>query len=155
MASTTPTPEELALKAFKYSGLRLAQLEKPGDTSCRHVFPSGRQCRAFRLKDNPQYCYYHQAAQERRQRAAGPLQLQNFEDCASVQDALNDVVQSIVRDRISDKKAHLLLQAMKLSLQTLRSGSTSERLLPGGSYDPSVRELEQGGDNAGVPAVCA
>jgi hypothetical protein len=92
---------------------------------CRHVMPSGRRCRAFRLK-HEKYCYYHLRLHFRQQtrRDKWPVDLDDIphvEDRASVQVNLEYVVRALLTDTIADRKAGLLLYALQLAMNNTRN----------------------------------
>jgi len=92
---------------------------------CRHIMPSGRRCRALRLKKE-RYCYFHIKLHFRKQthRDKWPADIEDLphlEDRASVQVNLQYVVREMLMDRIAEKKAKLLLYALQLAMNNTRS----------------------------------
>jgi hypothetical protein len=94
---------------------------------CRHVKTDGARCGCPAVRAH-HFCHWHaqMRAHERRHSSAEaralPLQLPPLEDAHSIQLALMEVGRALLEDRISDKKAGLLLYM----LQT--AGSNVKRL---------------------------
>lgn len=115
---------------------------------CRHTKPSGLRCGSPALRGHS-FCYYHSEvhAHQRRHSSAEarelPLQLPPLEDAHSIQLALMEIGQAILTDRISDKKAGLLLymlQTASINVKRIDEDHSEELLRQ--DYPEAVEEME-------------
>jgi hypothetical protein len=92
---------------------------------CRHIMPSGKQCRAYALRDEP-FCYFH----SRLHRAAKqPVSLIDsfdiplLEDRCAVQLTITRVLRAFVNKTIDRHHASTLLYGLQLALQSVDRSS--------------------------------
>ena len=116
---------------------------------CRQTRLNGLRCGAPALRGQT-YCHYHThiRTHQRRHSCAEareiPLQLPPLEDAHSIQLALMEIGQAILHDRISDKKAGLLLYMLQnatLNLKRLEEDHTEELVRQ--DYPEAVAEMER------------
>lgn len=89
---------------------------------CQHIMPSGRRCRSPRVR-RQRYCYFHgrwRARHDVHIRAPRPRTLPLVEDRASLQIAINDIMQALIDDGLTARQAGVLLYGMQISLQNFR-----------------------------------
>jgi len=101
---------------------------------CRHTKTNGIRCGSPAVRGQS-FCYYHaqMRAHERRRSSAEarelPVQLPPLEDAHSIQLALMEVGHAVITDRISEKKAGLLLymlQTASINLKRLEEDRSEE-----------------------------
>ncbi len=116
---------------------------------CHHTKTDGMRCGSPAMHGHS-FCYYHARMRADMQRASGPdarelpLQLPPLEDAHSIQLALMEIARAIAQDRISDKKAGLLLyllQTASINLKRLEE-DRSEQLVRQ-DYPEAVEEMER------------
>ena len=94
---------------------------------CQHIKTNGTQCGSPALKEN-QFCYYHQQCRPVTFNYRGmyhdftpsEFHLPAFEDLHSVQFTLRQVTELILRHKIKDKEASLLLYALQIASSNLK-----------------------------------
>lgn len=93
---------------------------------CQHIKVSGTRCGSPALRQN-RFCFYHQQNQpmtvvccDESKHAIGKINLPVFEDAYSIQTAIRDVVQLVLRARIERKSAGLLLYALQIASSNLK-----------------------------------
>src|SRR5579862_6231566 len=107
-------------KDHRGRGRELAANDKPPRTKlmplpanvpqCRHTKTNGIRCGSPSVRGH-YFCYYHAQIREHQRRHSCaearelPLQLPPLEDAHSIQLALMEIGQTVLTDRISDKKA--------------------------------------------------
>lgn len=101
---------------------------------CRHIKNDGVRCASPSVRGH-YFCYWHAQMREHERRHSSaearerPLQLPLLEDAHSIQLALMEVGRAILEDRISEKKAGLLLymlQTAKSNLKGLEADRSEE-----------------------------
>ncbi len=116
---------------------------------CRQIKMNGLRCGTPALRGHS-HCHYHTHIREHQRRHSSaeardiPLQLPPLEDAHSIQLALMEIGQAILHDRISDKKAGLLLymlQNASLNLKRLEQDHTAELVRQ--DYPEAVEEMER------------
>jgi len=94
---------------------------------CQHIKTNGTQCGSPALKDN-QFCYYHQQCRPATFNYRGmyhdyteiEFHLPAFEDVHSIQFTLRQVTELILRHKLNDKEAGLLLYALQIASSNLK-----------------------------------
>lgn len=93
---------------------------------CRHIKTNGTQCGAPALRKE-EFCYFHSQARPERVEvrgeggeAAGEMLFPLFEDANSIQTMLRQVAMMIVKGTIDNKKAALLLNALRIASSNLK-----------------------------------
>jgi hypothetical protein len=116
---------------------------------CRHIKTKGMRCGSPAVRSH-YYCYYHaQIHQHQRRHSSAearelPLQLPPLEDAHSIQLALMEIGHAILNDRISDKKAGLLLymvQTASINLKRLEEDCSEELVRQ--DYPEAVEQMQQ------------
>jgi len=116
---------------------------------CRHIKTNGIRCGSPAVRSH-YYCYYHAQTQQHHRRHSSaegrelPLQLPPLEDAHSIQLALMEIGHAILNDRISDKKAGLLLymlQTASINLKRLEEDHSEELLRQ--DYPEAVDEMQR------------
>ncbi len=116
---------------------------------CRQIKMNGLRCGTPALRGHS-HCHYHTHIREHQRRHSSaeardiPLQLPPLEDAHSIQLALMEIGQAILHDRISDKKAGLLLymlQNASLNLKRLEQDHTAELVRQ--DYPEAIEEMER------------
>ena len=93
--------------------------------TCRHAKVNGSICESPALRDQD-YCFFHTSQRQRirRQRRAVrlglPFQLPLLEDAASIQLAINDVLNALLAGQIDHKTAGLLLYGLQTAATNMR-----------------------------------
>ncbi len=109
----------------------------------------GLRCGAPALRGRS-YCHYHTHIRDHQRRHSSaeareiPLQLPPLEDAHSIQLAYMEIGQAILHDRISDKKAGLLLymlQGATINLKRLQEDHTEALIRQ--DYPEAVEEMER------------
>lgn len=119
---------------------------------CEHVMINGEFCRNVALRGRP-YCYFHLSHVGRRLREAHihdvarqhhleealiPMELPLLEDANSIQLALTQVLNALLRNRVDTKRAGLALYGLQIASSNLANGvdvRTSEDATIAGRYD--------------------
>jgi len=116
---------------------------------CQHTKLSGVRCGSPAMKGR-RYCYFHRQLRLQQHRCSSkyarqrPLVLPMLEDAASIQFALMEVTQAVLDDRISEKKAGLLLYALQTAALNLKQMNTEpQEELIRQQYPESVAEMER------------
>jgi hypothetical protein len=94
---------------------------------CQHIKTNGTRCGSPALKEN-QFCYYHQQCLPVTFNYRGmyhdftpsEFHLPAFEDLHSIQFTLRQVTELILRHKIKDKEASLLLYALQIASSNLK-----------------------------------
>ena len=116
---------------------------------CHHTKTDGMRCGSPAMHSHS-FCYYHARMRADMKRVSGPdarelpLQFPPLEDAHSIQLALMEIARAIAQDRISDKKAGLLLyllQTASINLKRLEE-DRSEQLVRQ-DYPEAVEEMER------------
>ncbi|HEY2498120.1 MAG TPA: hypothetical protein VGK24_13705 [Candidatus Angelobacter sp.] len=97
---------------------------------CQRFRKNGQQCKAPAMKGADQ-CYKHQEQADIEQRRRKQFTLPPLVDLKTVQRAIGDVMQALLKDRIDEEYAGELLQ-------TLQNASIRLRLGGGGDDHPAV-----------------
>jgi len=88
---------------------------------CRHIMPSGKQCRAYALRDE-HFCYFHarlhRAAKERVS-LIDSFDIPLLEDRCAVQLTITRVLRAFVKKTIDRQSASTLLYGLQLALQSV------------------------------------
>jgi hypothetical protein len=100
---------------------------------CRHVMPSGAQCKSPALRQQP-CCYFHSrlrhATESRKKVKVLNLNLPQLEDHHAVQIALTQVLGAICSDDLDPRRASLLLRGLQTAARVadrLKREEDSER----------------------------
>ena len=116
---------------------------------CQHTKLSGVRCGSPAMKGR-RYCYFHRQVRLLQHRHSSkyarqkPFILPMLEDAASIQFALMEVTQAVLDDRISEKKAGLLLYALQTAALNLKQMNTEpQEELVRQQYPESVAEMER------------
>lgn len=116
---------------------------------CRHTKTNGVRCGSPALR-NHSFCYFHSNLRAHQRRASSaearelPIQLPPLEDAHAIQFALMDIGRAILEDRISDKKAGLLLyllQTATINLKRMEEDHSEELVRQ--DYPEAVEEMER------------
>src|SRR5579884_265030 len=116
---------------------------------CRHTKTNGIRCGSPSVRGH-YFCYYHGQIHEHQRRHSCaearelPLQFPPLEDAHSIQLALMEIGQAVLTDRISDKKAGLLLymlQTASINVKRLEQDHTEELVRQ--DYPEAVEEMER------------
>lgn len=92
---------------------------------CRHIKVHGAQCGSPALRGD-KHCYYHSQSRPERLKVkgadgkTGEVLVPLFEDGASIQMAVRQVVVLLLQDKIDNKKAGLMLYAMQIASTNLK-----------------------------------
>ena len=94
---------------------------------CQQIKTNGTRCGSPAQRDL-KYCYFHQRSfptqfkvePHRRQRGSFDILLPAFEDASSIQVALHQLTELIMRDRIDHKVAGLALYALQIASSNLK-----------------------------------
>ena len=116
---------------------------------CQHTKLSGVRCGSPAMKKR-RYCYFHRQVRLLQHRHSSkyarqrPLVLPMLEDAASIQFALMEVTRAVLDDRISDKKAGLVLYALQTAALNLKQMNTEpQEELVRQQYPESASEMER------------
>jgi hypothetical protein len=115
--------------------------------SCSHIKSNGEKCNAPALRKQS-VCYFHyrwQKRQQRRVELGGPvgtnnnsgIEIPTLESYEDIQIGIMEVLQAIVDDRVSTKRAGLMLYALQIA-----SGNMRIKEKPGITSTTSVTEIE-------------
>jgi hypothetical protein len=113
--------------------------------TCKHLKANGEFCGSPALRGR-EYCYFHLTVLGRRLRMQKHimkgenhyLQLPTLEDGDSIQMALMQVMEALLRDQIDNKLAGLLLYGLQIASSNLHQGANfaqGESAAVAGSYD--------------------
>lgn len=116
---------------------------------CHHTKTDGLRCGSPAMRHHS-FCYYHTQLRADMKRASSaeartlPLQLPPFEDAHSIQLAIMEVTRALIDDRITEKKAGLLLYALQTAAINLKrlEEDRSEQLVRQ-DYPEAVEEMER------------
>ena len=115
---------------------------------CSHTRLNGLRCGSPAMKGK-RHCYFHRRLQLQQhrnstRRARQRVILPPLEDAASIQFALMEVTQAVLDDRISEKKAGLVLYALQTASHNLRrlDPEPQEQLIRQ-DYPEAVPEMEK------------
>ena len=94
---------------------------------CQHIKTSGTQCGSPAVKDN-QFCFYHQHCTNVtftyyancRDYSASEIRLPAFEDAQSIQLALREVTELLLRRKLEPQVAGLVLYALQIASANLK-----------------------------------
>jgi hypothetical protein len=119
---------------------------------CRWVKQDGTLCRCPQMK-NDVYCFAHR---QMREAHTLMLRLPAQEDANAIQIGLMQVQKALIEDRISTKKAGLLLYSMQLALQnvgqvTFGQAKDEEMLTETVTEQEAFREIGSSGDRDILP----
>jgi len=100
---------------------------------CQHIKTNGTQCGSPALKDND-FCFFHQQCRTvtfnyrgmYKDYTASEFHLPAFEDVHSVQFTLRQVIELILRHKINEKEAGLLLYALQIASCNLKRQQQEE-----------------------------
>src|ERR1700733_1405050 len=94
---------------------------------CRHIMPSGSQCRAHALQGDD-LCYFHSRRRRADQKPVTCMDLIEiplFEDRCAIQVTITQVLRAVVNKTIDGPRASLLLYGLQLALQGVDPTKTS------------------------------
>ncbi len=123
--------------------------------TCKHIKANGEFCGSPPLRDR-EYCYFHLTVLGRRLRTQKHilkgechyLQLPTLEDADSVQLAVMQVMDALLRDQIDTKVAGLLLYGLQIASSNLQQGANFEQDKSASSVVGSYDSFEQDYDLA-------
>jgi hypothetical protein len=116
---------------------------------CHHTKTNGIRCGSPAMRSHS-FCYYHTRLRANMKRNSSadareqPITLPPLEDAHSIQFALMDIGRAILEDRISDKKAGLLLyllQTATINLKRMEEDHSEELVRQ--DYPEAVAEMER------------
>ena len=84
---------------------------------CRHIMPTGRRCQSPAMRGSA-FCYFHGRPQRRapaRRPIENPINVSLVFEAESAQNACNEIVQGLAANRISNRRAALLLYGVQLA----------------------------------------
>src|SRR5438128_10206339 len=91
---------------------------------CEHIKANGLRCGSPALRQR-RYCYFHSCAHDlrrrRRQHPNAPFVLPLLEDANSIQMAIQQVAEAVLEERIDNKRAGLLLFALRTAASNLKN----------------------------------
>src|SRR5690242_1372795 len=116
---------------------------------CRHTKTDGIRCGSPTMRSHS-FCYYHTRLRANMKPHSSaearelPIQLPPLEDTHAIQFALMDIGRAILEDRISDKKAGLLLyllQTATINLKRMEEDHSEELVRQ--DYPEAIAEMER------------
>ena len=84
---------------------------------CRHIMPSGKRCKSPVMR-GASFCYFHGRSQRparARRPAENPIDVALVFEDETAQQAFNEIVQALAANRISNRRAALLLYGVQLA----------------------------------------
>src|ERR1022692_4613763 len=128
--------------------------------TCKHVKANGEFCGSPALRGR-EYCYFHLTVLGRRLRTQKHimqgenhyLQLPTLEDANSIQMALMQVMEALLRDQIDNKLAGLLLYGLQIASSNLQQGANfaqSKSTTVAGSYDNFEQDYDLADTDCGL-----
>ncbi len=120
--------------------------------TCEHIKTNGEFCGSPALRGRA-YCFFHLGIMGRRLRMQKHimlgeyhhLQLPTLEDANSIQMALMQVMEALLRDQIDNKVAGLLLYGLQIASSNLQQGANFEQgqgATVAGSYDSFEQDYD-------------
>ncbi len=88
---------------------------------CRHIMPSGGQCHAYALRDEP-FCFFHarlHRAAKQPDSLIDSFDIPLLEDRCAVQLTITRVLRALVKKTIDRQSASTLLYGLQLALQSV------------------------------------
>src|ERR1039458_8522280 len=132
--------------------------------TCKHIKANGEFCGSPALRGR-EYCYFHLTVLGRRLRTQKHimqgenhyLQLPTLEDGDSIQMALMQVMEALLRDQIDTKLAGLLLYGLQIASSNLQQGANfaqGQKATVAGSYEYFEQDYDLADTDCGlrVPA---
>jgi hypothetical protein len=128
--------------------------------TCKHVKANGEFCGSPALRGR-EYCYFHLTVLGRRLRTQKHimkgenhyLQLPTLEDANSIQMALMQVMDALLRDQIDTKVAGLLLYGLQIASSNLQHGanfSQGQSATVAASYDNFEQDYDLADTDCGL-----
>jgi hypothetical protein len=128
--------------------------------TCKHVKANGEFCGSPALRGR-EYCYFHLTVLGRRLRTQKHimkgenhyLQLPTLEDANSIQMALMQVMEALLRDQIDTKVAGLLLYGLQIASSNLQHGANfaqGKSATVAGSYDNFEQDYDLADTDCGL-----
>ena len=128
--------------------------------TCKHVKANGEFCGSPALRGR-EYCYFHLSVLGRRLRTQKHimkgenhyLQLPTLEDGNSIQMALMQVMEALLRDQIDTKVAGLLLYGLQIASSNLQQGANfaqGQSATVAGSYDHFEQDYDLADTDCGL-----
>jgi hypothetical protein len=128
--------------------------------TCKHVKANGEFCGSPALRGR-EYCYFHLTVLGRRLRTQKHimkgenhyLQLPTLEDGNSIQMALMQVMEALLRDQIDTKVAGLLLYGLQIASSNLQQGANfaqGQSATVAGSYDNFEQDYDLADTDCGL-----
>jgi hypothetical protein len=128
--------------------------------TCKHVKANGEFCGSPALRGR-EYCYFHLTVLGRRLRTQKHimkgenhyLQLPTLEDANSIQMALMQVMEALLRDQIDNKVAGLLLYGLQIASSNLQHGANfaqGQSATVAGSYDNFEQDYDLADTDCGL-----
>ena len=128
--------------------------------TCKHIKANGEFCGSPALRGRD-YCYFHLTVLGRRLRMQKHimkgenhhLQLPTLEDGDSIQMALMQVMEALLRDQIDNKLAGLLLYGLQIASSNLQQGANfaqGESATVAGSYDNFEQDYDLADTDCGL-----
>ncbi|MGD0739701.1 MAG: hypothetical protein ABR957_08900 [Terracidiphilus sp.] len=88
---------------------------------CRHIMPSGKQCHAYSLRDEP-FCFFHSRLRRAAKQPVSKIDsfdIPLLEDRCAVQLTITRVLRALVNKTIDRQNASTLLYDLQLALQSV------------------------------------
>jgi hypothetical protein len=128
--------------------------------TCKHVKANGEFCGSPALRGRA-HCYFHLTVLGRRLRTQKHimqgenhyLQLPTLEDANSIQMALMQVMEALLRDQIDNKLAGLLLYGLQIASSNLQQGANfaqGQSATVAGSYDNFEQDYDLADTDCGL-----
>jgi hypothetical protein len=128
--------------------------------TCKHIKANGEFCGSPALRGR-EYCYFHLTVLGRRLRTQKHimqgenhyLQLPTLEDGDSIQMALMQVMEALLRDQIDTKLAGLLLYGLQIASSNLQQGANfaqGKSATVAGSYDHFEQDYDLADTDCGL-----
>jgi hypothetical protein len=87
-------------------------------SDCRHIMPSGCQCRAYALQGED-LCYFHSRRRLVPGKPADRVEIPLLEDRCAIQVTITQVLRAVVNKTIERPQAQLLIYGLQLALQSV------------------------------------
>ena len=130
----------------------------PNDRSCTHIKVTGVRCNSPALRGE-QFCYFHQNAHRgvRRPPQSRLHPIAMIEDEESIQYALMEVINALMRNTIDVKRATLIIRALHIAVKNAArvKFGIQEPVTKIPDYAPPTEEHEAIAQQSELPAVSA
>ena len=157
--ATRPNSREARILRPHYQKI-LAKVNAMSNRSCTHIKVTGVRCGSPALRGE-QFCYFHQNAHRgvRRPQQSRLHPIALIEDEESIQSALMEVINALMRNTIDVKRATLILRALHIAVKNASRvkfgilGRESVKAIP--DYASPTPENEATAMQSELPAVSA